>query len=75
MRRKDTPLLCLSLDGLPEQEAAIWIDMVNSGWRRHPKALPMQMVGLSLLALLITKSTLTMRQWRSTRSRRSILSS
>jgi signal transduction histidine kinase len=63
MPRNDTPLLCLSVKGLPDQEAAILIDMVNSGWRRHPKALPMQMVGLSLLALLITKSTLTMQQW------------
>lgn len=63
MPRSDARLLCLSLEGLPEQEAAIWIDVVRSGWRSHPKALPMQMVGLSLLGLLISKSNLSMHQW------------
>lgn len=59
----NTRLLCLSLNGLPAQDAAIWIDIVNNGWRSHPKALPMQIVGLLLMGLLITKSSLTMPQW------------
>lgn len=61
--RHDNQWLCLSLRGLPEQEAAIWIDIVGNGWRNHPKALPMQIVGLSLMGLLITKSNLPMAQW------------
>ena len=61
--RPDGRLLCLSLRGLPEQEAAIWIDIVGNGWRNHPKALPMQIVGLLLMGLLITKSNLPMVQW------------
>lgn len=59
----NTRLLSLSLRGLPAQEAAIWIDVVRSGWRNHPKALPLQIVGLSLMALLISKSNLSMAQW------------
>lgn len=61
--RSDQRLLCLSLKGLPEQEAAIWIDMVSSGWRNHPKALPLQIVGLSLIGLLIAKSSLAVGVW------------
>ncbi|MES2088449.1 MAG: ATP-binding protein [Pseudomonadota bacterium] len=61
--RSDNRLLCLSLHGLSEQEAAIWIDMVSSGWRNHPKALPLQIVGLSLIGLLIAKSSLPMVLW------------
>ncbi|MGH6646869.1 ATP-binding response regulator [Aquabacterium sp.] len=61
--RPDGRLLCLSLRGLPEQEAAIWLDIVGNGWRNHPKALPMQIVGLSLMGLLIAKSNLPMVQW------------
>ena len=45
----DQRLLCLSLRGLSEQDAAIWIDMVSSGWRNHPKAVPLQLVGLTLI--------------------------
>ena len=56
-------LLGLSLRGLPEQEAAIWIDLLRNGWRSHPKALPVQIVGLSMMALLISKSDLPMVQW------------
>jgi signal transduction histidine kinase/CheY-like chemotaxis protein len=63
MQRKDTRLLCLSLRGLAEQDAAIWIDIVGNGWRNHPKALPMQIVGLLLMGLLISKSNLPMVQW------------
>ncbi|MDI1260468.1 hybrid sensor histidine kinase/response regulator [Aquabacterium sp.] len=61
--RQDSRLLCLSLRGLPQQEAAIWIDILGNGWRNHPKALPMQIVGLLLMGLLITKSNLPMAQW------------
>lgn len=61
--RSDQRLLCLSLNGLSEQEAAIWIDMVSSGWRNHPKALPLQIVGLSLIGLLIAKSSLAVGVW------------
>jgi signal transduction histidine kinase len=56
-------LLCLSLQGLPPQEADIWIDVLRSGWRSHPKAVPLQMVGMALMALLISKSSLPMAQW------------
>lgn len=61
--RSDNRLLCLSLQGLHEQEAAIWIDIVSSGWRNHPKALPLQIVGLFLIGLLIAKSSLPMALW------------
>ena len=61
--RPDARLLSLSLRGLSEQDAAIWIDIVGNGWRSHPKALPMQIVGLLLMGLLITKSKLPMAQW------------
>lgn len=63
MQRNDTRLLGLSLSGLSQQEAAIWIDVLSSGWRNHPKALPLQMVGLALMGLLISKSSLPMVQW------------
>jgi len=63
MQATDKRLRWPSLDGLSDQDAAIWLDMVNSGWRNHPKALPLQLVGLSMMALLIAKSSLTMAQW------------
>ncbi|MDE2401097.1 MAG: hybrid sensor histidine kinase/response regulator [Burkholderiales bacterium] len=56
-------LLCLSLRGLSAQDAAIWIDMVGNSWRVHPRALPMQIVGLSLIGLLIRQSQLPMMLW------------
>lgn len=59
----DNRLLCLSLRGLSEQDAAIWIDMVSSGWRNHPKAVPLQLVGLSLIGVLILKSSLPIGIW------------
>ncbi|TAK93190.1 MAG: response regulator [Aquabacterium sp.] len=61
--RSDNRLLCLSLDGLSEQDAAIWIDMIGSGWRNHPKAVPLQLVGLSLIGVLIAKSSLPIGLW------------
>ncbi|MBI5926373.1 MAG: hybrid sensor histidine kinase/response regulator [Aquabacterium sp.] len=59
----DQRLLCLSLRGLSEQDAAIWIDMVSSGWRNHPKAVPLQLVGLTLIGVLILKSSLPIGIW------------
>jgi signal transduction histidine kinase len=61
--RSDQRLLCLSLRGLSEQDAAIWIDMVSSGWRNHPKAVPLQLVGLTLIGVLIVKSSLPIGVW------------
>lgn len=61
--RSDNRLLCLSLEGLSEQDAAIWIDMVASGWRNHPKAVPLQLVGLTLIGVLIAKSSLPVGLW------------
>jgi signal transduction histidine kinase/CheY-like chemotaxis protein len=55
--------LGLTLRGLTPQDAAIWIDIVRSGWRNHPKAVPMQVIGLLQMGWLISQSTLTMRQW------------
>ncbi|RZI86154.1 MAG: response regulator [Rubrivivax sp.] len=63
MQSSEVRLFCLSLRGLSEQDASIWLDLVNSGWRSHPKALPMQIVGLSLIGLLISKSSLPMALW------------
>lgn len=56
-------LLSLSLKGLPDKDAAIWIDMVCHGWRVHPRALPMQIVGLLMIAVLIRQSTLPTLMW------------
>lgn len=56
-------LLCLSLRGLSKQDAAIWIDMVGNSWRVHPRALPMQIVGLTLIGLLIRQSSLPTLLW------------
>ncbi len=56
-------LLCLSLRGLSKQDAAIWIDMVGNSWRVHPRALPMQIVGLTLIGLLIKQSSLPTLLW------------
>lgn len=61
--RSDNRLLCLSLEGLSEQDAIIWIDMVASGWRNHPKAVPLQLVGLTLIGVLILKSSLPVGIW------------
>ncbi|TAL21511.1 MAG: hybrid sensor histidine kinase/response regulator [Aquabacterium sp.] len=56
-------LLCLSLRGLSEEDAAIWIDIVGNGWRLHPKALPLQIVGLAMMGALIAQSSLPDRLW------------
>lgn len=56
-------LLSLSLKGLSEQDAAIWIDMVRHSWLVQPRALPMQIVGLLMLATLIHYSSLPTALW------------
>ena len=56
-------LLCLSLRGLSEEDAAIWLDIVGNGWRLHPKALPLQVVGLAMMGWLIAQSSLPDALW------------
>ena len=56
-------LLNLSLRGLSAEDAALRIDLLAAGWRLHPKALPLQIVGLSLMGVLVAHSQLPAVLW------------